>query len=670
MSQPGEHAGAELGEAPVALAGPCRRWQNSEGLLLGVLIACAFLAYANTLFNAFVYDDNTQVLNNPYIQSFRHLREIFTTTVWSYIGAQGVTNYYRPMMTFGYLLCYQIFGPLAYGFHLVNVSLHVGVVCMLFVLTARMFGNRTLAFVAALLFALHPVHTESVAWIAAVTDLELTVFYLLTFWCFLKIARPGGGRSEAMQLALVGSFVLTMLSKEQALTLPFLATVYEHFYRDDRAETTRVQKLHRYGFLWVMAGVYLLFRIRFFGAIAPVLQISDLTWTQAALSAIALVGQYLGKLLLPVELCAFYVFQRSTSLADPRVLAGLAGIALCAAAFIALWKRARVASFALVWFFVTLAPVVNARWMAANVFTERYLYLPSVGFCWLVGWGWLWLWENTSTRKLVWKRTVVGALVSVAALYALRTVTRNRDWRDDIRLYTQTLAVSPDSYHIHNNLGTVYWKRGKTEAAEREWRIALSLSPGNAIFLNNLGLAHSKREQYPEAVDYFQRAMRRKPNYTDPHVNLGVTYQEMKLPEKAELQLRAAVALSPLNVYARNQLGKLYFETGRLAEAEEQFLRSVESKPNVVGYSALGDVYLDWKDSERAFRAFQRAASLDPFDSHVRFNLGALYLAAGRRGEALREYQAGLQTDPRNAEALSTVRSLLSEESDKKGVQP
>ena len=112
------------------------RW--TDAWLLLFLILCAAWPYTNILFNAFVYDDNTQVLNNPYLQSFRHLREIFTTTVWSYVGAQGVTNYYRPLMTFGYLLCYQFFGPLAYGFHLASLVLHVGVVCVLFLVTQRM----------------------------------------------------------------------------------------------------------------------------------------------------------------------------------------------------------------------------------------------------------------------------------------------------------------------------------------------------------------------------------------------------------------------------------------------------------------------------------------------------------------------------------------------------
>ncbi len=642
----------------------------SEVTLLVLLILCAVLPYTNILFNSFVYDDNTQVLNNPYVQSFRHLREIFTTTVWSYIGAQGVTNYYRPMMTFGYLLCHQFFGPLAYGFHLASVLLHAATVCVLFLVTLQMYGDRRAAFVAAGLFALHPVHTESVAWVAAVTDLELTFFYLLTFGCFLRVARPAGGRSGPAQLATVSSFLLTLLSKEQALTLPVLATIYEHFYRDDRAATTWLQKLARYVLLWMLAIAYLLFRIRFFGALAPVLQISDLTWYQTLLSAVALVGQYFWKLLWPAELCAFYVFRRSASLLDPRVLAGLGVLLLAAVIVGALWRRARTASFGLVWLVVTLGPVLNPRWMAANVFTERYLYLPSVGFCWLAAWGCVRLWEKSAEGRPVWRKALLGALGLVAALYATRIVTRNRDWHDDVRLYTKTLAVAPNAYHIRNNLGTVYWRQGRVEAAQREWLEALRLAPRNAIILNNLGLAETTQKHYAEAVEYLQRAMRLKPNYTEPHLKLGTAYEEMGRRAEAELQLRAAVALSPLNVEARNRLGKLYFEAGRLGEAEEQFQRSVESAANWTAYDGLGDVYLRRGERGRAAQAFRDALALNPFDSHARFSLGELYAADGRIAEAIREYQAGLETDPANTQARAALETLRSGSAGAKSSKP
>lgn len=136
-----------------------------------ILFLLAFLPYSNIFLNQFVYDDGFQVVENPYAHSFKYLRQIFTTTVWSFQGAQGVTNYYRPMMTFGYLLTYKIAGLVPFGFHLVNILLEAIAVWLVFAILRRLSGVRV-AFVAAGLFALHPIHTEAVDWIAAVTDLE------------------------------------------------------------------------------------------------------------------------------------------------------------------------------------------------------------------------------------------------------------------------------------------------------------------------------------------------------------------------------------------------------------------------------------------------------------------------------------------------------------------
>ncbi|HUI41097.1 MAG TPA: tetratricopeptide repeat protein [Terriglobia bacterium] len=657
-------------EAPRAQAAarPASGAVRGRSLLITALLACATLPYLNMLFNAFVYDDHTQVTNNPYLQNVHHLKDIFTTTVWSYVGAQGVTNYYRPMMTLGYLACYRLFGPLAYGFHLASLLLHVLVVCLVFALTERLTGNRVWAFVAGALFALHPVHTESVAWIAAVTDLELTFFFLLTFGLFVGAARPDGQRSSGMIAAMVAAFVFALLSKEQALTLPALAAVYEHFYRDDRARTRAVQKLARYGPLWLVATAYLAFRIRFLGALAPVHQMRAVTPSEVVLSALALVGQYLGKLLWPWRLCAFYVFHPSTAFHDPRVLAGLLALAALAALFAGLWRSrepaVRFASFGIVWFLATLAPVLNSHWMAANVFAERYLYLPSVGFCWLAGLAGTRLWAASGLRTVraagARRPAVAAAGATLALLLAARIVVRNRDWSNDIVLYHRTLALQPDAYPILNNLGTVYWQNGAVDEAERVWRRALALHPENAIVLNNLGLVAERRQRHQAAVDLFRRAMRLKPNYTDPHLNLGEAYRSLGLTGPAELQLRAAVALSPLNTRARNELGRLLFDQGRLAGAEEQFRASVSSEPTAVAYDFLGELALGRGDAQPAERAFQAALVLNSIDSKAHFGLGRLYAAAGRNPEALRQYQAGLLDDPTDAPAQAAVRELQS----------
>ena len=241
-------------------------WTNA--LLLAFLVALAVLPYLNTLHNLFVYDDTNQVVNNPYLKGFHHLKEIFTTPVWSFEGGDYPRNYYRPLMSFGYLLCYQLFGPRPLAFHLVNLLLNLLVVLLMFFVAWRMFNDRLLAFVAAGLFAVHPIHTESVDWIAAITDIELALFYLLTFWFFLGLSKVRGRRLIFSHLLMAVSFALALLAKEPAVTLVVLATLYEHCCREDRKETSPQTKLSRYGTLWLVALVYLIVRIHFVGGLA------------------------------------------------------------------------------------------------------------------------------------------------------------------------------------------------------------------------------------------------------------------------------------------------------------------------------------------------------------------------------------------------------------------
>ena len=177
------------------------------------------------------------------------------------------------------------------------------------------------------------------------------------------------------------------------------------------------------------------------------------------------------------------------------MLAGLGTLTVCAAVFVLLWRRARPASFALLWLLVTLAPMLNARWMANNVFAERYLYLPSVGFCWVAAWGAAQVWRARSPHAAGWRRGLALALAAIAALYAARTITRNRDWHDELTFCTRTLECSPDAYLIRVNLGKMYWDRGDARAAEREWREAYRLSPTTVITLNNLGVLYTRQKR-------------------------------------------------------------------------------------------------------------------------------------------------------------------------------
>jgi Tfp pilus assembly protein PilF len=529
------------------------------------------------------------------------------------------------MMTFGYLLCYKVFGFSPAGFHLANLALHTAIVFLLFFLTRRMFQDRTLAFGAAALFALHPIHTESVAWIAAVTDLELTLFYVLTFQLFLLLARQEGVRLVTTYLAMIGSFALALLSKEQAVTLPFLATVYEHFYRESRSETSWGRKFSRYFPLWVLAVAYIPLRLFSLGGFVVISHYWGLTRQEVILSALALLGQYLRKLLWPVELCAFYVFDKSGSVRDPRVLAGVVcGILLCAG-FLWLWKHARLVSFGLIWMVVTLAPVLNPKWLGLNVFAERYLYLPSVGFCWVLAWGLQRLWGGVSNRRAAWRRAFATALILVALLWSFRIVTRNQDWQDDMTLYTRTLVVSPDANLIRVNLATTYKNQGFLKQAEDEYREALERDPECVDCLNYLGGLYVEQSRDREATELLTKAVRLDPHDVLAHLNLGAAYQHTGRMDYAAQQFRRAAALAPQDAHVHTMLGLFYQQQG---------------------------------DQHGAEAAFQRALLINPYNNQVRIALAKLYETDHQLAEAIHEFETVLQNEPGNFEAVAALRRL------------
>jgi Tfp pilus assembly protein PilF len=643
---------------------PAARTSPDTIAVLGLLVL-AWVPYLNTLGNAFVYDDIPQLVDNPYVHSFRFLGKIFASTVWSFQGAQGVTNYYRPLMSLSYLVCYNLFGPISFGFHLVNLVFHAGVVLLLFALSERLFSDRLWALAAAGLFALHPIHTESVAWIAGLPDLQLSFFFLLTFLCYVHLERAGPEQRAPWQMyvPMLANYGLALLSKEQALVLPALAAVYEHFYRDDRSVTSLRLKLSRYLPLFATAAAYLVFRIIGFGGFAPSVSRPELGWSGVILSAIALTGGYLWKLIWPAHLSAFYVFHESHSIRDPRVLAGLAGLLICLALFVWLWRTAHEVSFAFLWMGATLAPVLNARWLPAAVFAERYLYLPSVGFCWLAGWAATKAWraapteKPTPVRQLLW-RTMPVAVGVVAILYGARTIRRNRDWRSDEVVYRRILDEQPDAQFIRTNLGVVYFDRGDMAGAEREWLRSLGPLRPYPATLNDLGLLRSSQKRYDEATSYFEQAMQLRPNYVDPYKNLAVAYAEMGRTADAEREFRKAVELAPLNSGVRDAYGHFLLGQSRPVEAQEQFAASAENDPNDDAFSNLGDLLVRGGDTEKARAAYKAALALNAFDNRAYLGLAAIDEQAGRTADALAEYRASLDTDPTNAGALAGVHRL------------
>jgi tetratricopeptide (TPR) repeat protein len=631
---------------------------EKRGLLLGCLLALSFLLYANSILNGFVFDDHSQIERNPYVHSFKYTGKLFGSSLLAQQGKQAAPNFYRPTVNFGFLICYKLFGSSPYGFHLVNIFLNCIVVWLVFRVGSELFANEWLGFLGAIIFALHPIHTEPVAWIDGISDPEVTLFCLLTLLLFVRLTSPEAPHTTWTFPAMLGTFALALLAKEPAMTFPVLATVYEHFYRADRHCTRWTQKVARYGGFWILLCIYLGVRALSVGRLAPADLHSDISAREMVFSALALIGQYAKKLVWPSPLVAFYPFQKSERLLEPQVLLGLGVLLIFVLAFLLLRKHVRPYTFALLWMCLTIAPALNVRWMAATVFAERYLYLPSVGFSWLVAGALVWLRSRTEKRIPVLRWVTAAAGIGLFALCTYGIVKRNREWKSDRDLVVSSLVALPESPHMHVEYGMFNWNAGDREAAEHEWQLALHYKPDSVEALADLGFARLEEKKYEDAIPFLQKAIDLKPRFATPHIHLGRVYAAEGRNDLAEAELRRALDIHPTNTNALNALGEFYLQQGRASEASEQFRSSVEVYSDLQPWSNLGEIYDHENERDKAQEAWEHVLTFESFNAHAHRSLGQIYLSKGQWTSAQNEFQKCLLMDPKDSVALAALRKI------------
>jgi tetratricopeptide (TPR) repeat protein len=562
-------------------------------------------------------------------------------------------------MTLTFLALWSVFGNMAAGFHIFSLAAHLAVVGMVYLAGARLFRDRYTAWIGALLFAVHPVHTEVVDWIAAVPDLEATFFALLAVWWIsdFEIADWLAGSLAA------GALLGALLAKEPSLLVVVLAVSFGllRYGQEPIVARLRISSLvRRFLPICAMGAAYLALRIALFGKLAPVLQHPSISWSQAIYSAFALTLRYSRLLFWPTHLSAFHVFHASSRLGDARVLGGIVVVAAFGVtAVVAALKRLPAVTFCVLWMGLTLLPVLNARWMAANVLTERYLYLPSVGFCWLAGWCATRLWstaEKWPRARGTLRLAGIAALAWTTVACGTAVIRRNADWHDDESLYTQTLRTDPDAAIIRSNLAGVYLDYGKLDQAETQWLAALAGKPDNVITMNALGVLYTREKRYEEAQKYLLMAIHTRPEWADAHYNYAITLERTDKAQQAIEEFQRSIALAPVNPTARLWYGKALLEYQNYAEAEAQFKKSYDLQPSDDALRGLADAYLQSGQNEKALPVLREYLQHSAYDSAAHLQLAKLLHAAGQAPEAAAEYRAVLVTDPGNREAAEALK--------------
>ncbi len=519
-----------------------------------ILLFVSFSVYFNALSGGFVYDDQGQVVENPWIRDIGNISKIFSGNVWGFEVIRS--NYYRPLMNIIYLVNYHLFGLKPWGFHLVNIIFHSGVSVLLFLVTGRLLADSIVptrppyfspAFIAAMLFAADPIHTEAVTWISGLPDVSFAFFYLLSFYLYVK----SEGRFSGNYLFSIISFALAALAKEPALTLPIILLGYDYVFREERRTFLNYAK--KYIPYLVVGGIYLALRIHALGAFAPQKRLS-LNLYESVINAFPFFIRYLQKLIFPLNLTAVYVFRPVGSIIDLRVLLSIIGaVVFVAIAYMAL-KKNKAAFLGVLLIVVPLMPVLYIPVIGAEyAFAERYLYLPSAGYAILLALFFLFAREKLPRANAL----ITGVFITIAVLYAVGTVNRNRTWKNDFTLWSDTVRKSPDSATAHNNLGAAYASEGMSDMAAAEYQAALRLDPNYAKAHFNLGAVYAFEGMPDMAIAEYEAAVRLKPDYAKAHFYLGSAYASQGQWDRAIAEYQTALRLKPDFHEARRHLNDI-----------------------------------------------------------------------------------------------------------------
>lgn len=552
------------GKAGGASAGFGPALSNGAGWLAMLLLAAVAAAvYANTLGNGFVNDDEHLVLLNPWLESFRSVATIFGEDAWGFVPGPPIAEFYRPLMHLFYLVTYQLCGPRAWGFHLVNVLLHAANTILVYLLAIRWVGGgvetertadraaylpgRWLPFVAALLFGVHPVHTEAVAWIAALPELAFSLFGLSALYLH---AAPGAASPRRLGAA-AALFLLALLAKETAITLLAIAVVQDRIVRRETG-VLGFDGRRLMPFLGA-TGLYLLLRARVLTGDSIAASHSwNLDPAQWLLNVLALFADYLRLLLLPVDLLYWRPFRPLTSFATAEgLIALLVGLGFTGAVVLA-WRRSKLAVLALAWIVAPLTPTFLLDRFPRTPFAERYLYLSVLGFALLVAMAWA-----AVARRRALRGVAAVTLVAVTAAYATATVARNQVWADAYTLFMDSVRKAPDTPRPPLALASRLVVAGRYDEALALHRILTALEPDHAGHHSAMAGALSIAGRSDEALAHFRKAVALRPD--DPyHRNLlGIELARRGELDEARRELEAAVRLAPQEPVYRNNLERL-----------------------------------------------------------------------------------------------------------------
>uniref|UniRef100_A0A8C1CGY1 dolichyl-phosphate-mannose--protein mannosyltransferase n=1 Tax=Cyprinus carpio carpio TaxID=630221 RepID=A0A8C1CGY1_CYPCA len=612
------------------------------GVRYAALVAVCALCYSNSLWGEFVHDDIWAITNNPDVRPGSSLRSIFTNDFWGKRMADNTSHKsYRPLCILTFKLNILLGGMTPFYFHLVNVFLHCMVTALLMLTCEQcVFEDSNFSFLTALLFSVHPIHTEAVSGIVGRADVLASVLFLLSFLSYIRMADEFPHTVSVLSLAL--SLLLgtcAMLVKETGVTVFGVCVLYDFL---------------------VLCRKPLILLSHSFSLSLPVNLICfhySLSYLKCALflTYCYLLAFNAWLLLAPIVLC--YDWQVGSiplveSLWDGRNIASLTLALVMLALILNCKMKGKEVLVGMLFLVFPFIPASNLFFRVGFVVAERVLYMPSMGYCVLVVHGLNRLYSVVSRWGAA---ALTVSMLVVLLLFSWKTVQQNEIWLSREALFRSGIQTLPHNAKVHYNYANFLKDRGRNQEAIYHYKTALRLYPRHASALNNLGtLTH----QAEEAEVYYRRALDINPQHNRALFNLGNLLKSQGKEEEAERMLKESIRFGPHFADAYSSLASLYADQGHSKEANEIYTKGIENCPDSSDlHNNYGVFLVDTGHGDRAAFHYQEAVRLKPSHYVAMVNLGRLLRSSNDNKEAELWYKRALQV-VRKVDILTPLGAL------------
>lgn len=587
------------------------------GLVLGMVTVALYLPCLKHGFVA--YDDQQYVTENPQVQAGLSLKGLG----WAFGYHAGN---WHPLTWISHMLDCQVFGARAGGHHFTNVLLHTANTLLLFLVLRRLTQATWRSAAVAALFAWHPLHVESVAWIAERKDVLSGFFWMLTLLAYTRYAeeiRAAGSKAPRYYVVALVLFGLGLASKPMVVTLPCVLLLLDYWplrrlkLRELPGARVLIEKVPF--FALSVAGCLLTL-----AAQQPALvSTAGLPIPQRLAHTLLSYLHYIQVLFLPRNLAVYYPYQKEMT--PWEILSAAAVLLVLSVGVVRFAARRPYLLVGWLWFLGTLVPVIGLIQVGDQAWADRYSYLPSIGLLIAVVWGVIDLAEPT----LAWRRLLVSVSIGVGAAMLVATTIQLGYWKNTRTLFERAAQVTPENPLAITLLGSLLAQEGKLDAAMEHYQRALRLQPAFPEAHFFLANALEQQGKLVEAVAEYQKALWFKPTQEQTHIFLGIALAKQGRNDEAIAHYTAALKLNPDSPVAHNNLARVLHSQGRLVDAAEHY---------------------------------QAALALDPKLALAHNNLGILLLQQGKPGDGTLHLRAALRLNPTNSETQFNLARALNQQ--------